>query len=529
MIISRQTQKAFSTSNLKSVSNFINGKFVKSTATRFFDVHNPATGNLLTRVPQSTENELESAVDAAKKAFPTWRDTSVLTRQRKMLDLQYLIRKNLPRIAENIVNEQGKTFEDAKGDVLRGLQVVEQSCSIPSALMGDTLPISSDMTTYTRKEPLGVVAGICPFNFPAMIPLWMFPLAISTGNTMVIKPSERTPGAMNILAELCNEADIPKGVLNVVHGSADTVNFMCDNPDIKAISFVGSDKAGHYIHSKASANGKRVQANLGAKNHGVLMPDADKYKSISQIIGASMGAGGQRCMALSTIILVGEAQNWVSDLVIAAERIKVSGGFEKNVDCGPVISSEAKSRIISLIDSAEKAGAKIELDGRTIKVDSKYTNGNFVGPTIISNVDINMECYQQEIFGPVLLIMKCDNIDEAISVINRNRYGNGTAIFTTSGSTAHKFTSEIEVGQVGVNVPIPVPLPMFSFTGGKASIRGDVNFYGKSGVNFYTQIKTITTSWKKPQQPLIMNYINNIIRHKDNHEKNKDMQMPNVQ
>lgn len=475
---------------------FINGAFVDSKTDRWIDLHNPATGELVTRVPQATPNELKAAADAASIAFKEWRKTSVLTRQRKMLDLQLAIRNNMDRIAENITIEQGKTLADAKGDVLRGLQVVENACSVTSLMLGEILPVSTDMDTYTIREPLGVVGGICPFNFPAMIPLWMFPLAIVTGNTFVIKPSERDPGAMMILAELANEVGIPPGVLNVVHGSVDTVNFICDEPAIKAISFVGSDKAGHYIHSRGSANGKRVQANLGAKNHGVVMADANKNRTINQLVGAGFGAAGQRCMALSTCIMVGKAKEWMPELIEAAKKLKVTGGMEPDADLGPVITPAAKDRIHELIQSGVDEGAELVLDGRNVKMPAKYAKGNFIGPTILTNVTTSMRCYKEEIFGPVLVVLNVDTLDQAIDIINKNPYGNGTAIFTNSGAVARKFQTEVDVGQIGINVPIPVPLPMFSFTGSRGSIRGDVNFYGKNGMNFYTSIKTVTSLWR---------------------------------
>ena len=491
------------------VPNYINGALVQSSATKWFNSYNPATNELISRVPQSTPTELEDAARSASTAFKSWKDTSVLSRQRKMLDLQLLIRDNMKNIANIITLEQGKTLSDAEGDVLRGLQVVEQACSLPTSMLGERLSIAKDMDTYTVKEPLGVVGGICPFNFPAMIPLWMFPLAIAAGNTCIIKPSEKTPGTMMYLAQLATEAGIPAGVLNVVHGGIPTVNFLCDNTNVKALSFVGSDNAGHHIHARGSANGKRVQANLGAKNHGVVLPDASKEKTISQIVGAAFGAAGQRCMALSTVILVGETKDWIPDIVNAARKLKTNGGTERDADLGPVISPESKERILALVQSGKEQGANIVLDGRRIIVENKkgmnYEKGNFVAPTILTNVTSEMTCYKEEIFGPVLLIMNAKTMNEAIKIINRNKYGNGTALFTNSGSAAHKFTSEIEAGQVGINVPIPVPLPMFSFTGSKASIRGDVNFYGKSGINFYTQTKTITSSWKFDEDLIVRN------------------------
>ncbi|TPX32445.1 hypothetical protein SmJEL517_g04458 [Synchytrium microbalum] len=474
---------------------YIGGEFFESQTSKWFELRNPATQELVTMVPQATPQELKHAARSAEDAFKTWKKTSVLTRQRVMLNLQALIRDNMDELAKSITTEQGKTFGDAKGDVLRGLQVVENACGIPTMLLGETLPVSSDMDTYTIRQPLGVVGGITPFNFPAMIPLWMFPPAIACGNTVVIKPSERDPGCMMLLAKLAEEAGVPKGVLNVVHGGVDTVNFICDEPAIKAISFVGSDQAGQYIFARGTATGKRVQANLGAKNHGVIVPDANKNHTLNQLSGAAFGAAGQRCMALSTVVFVGESQKWLPELVERAKKLKVSGGFEPDADLGPLITPQAQKRVEDLIQSAADEGATILLDGRGIKPKG-YEKGNFVGPTIIANVTPSMKCYTEEIFGPVLVCLNADTLDDAIEIINKNPYGNGTAIFTNSGSAARKFQDEIDVGQVGINVPIPVPLPMFSFTGSRGSIRGDLNFYGKSGISFYTQIKTVTALWR---------------------------------
>lgn len=376
-------------------------------------------------------------------------------------------------------------------------EVVEHCCSIPSLQMGETVAnVARDMDTYSLVLPLGVTAGIAPFNFPAMIPLWMFPVAITCGNTMLMKPSERVPGVTMRLMELLNEAGCPPGVVNVIHGQHEAVNFICDAPEIKAVSFVGSDQAGKYIYERASKNGKRVQSNMGAKNHGIVMADANKENTLNQLAGAAFGAAGQRCMALSTSIFVGEAQKWIPDLVERARKLKVDAGDQPGTDLGPVISAQAKERIHSLIESGVKEGAQLILDGRNIKV-SGHEKGYFIGPTILSNVTPNMKCYKEEIFGPVLIILNVDNLDEAIEMVNRNPYGNGTAIFTTNGATARKFVNEIDVGQVGVNVPIPVPLPMFSFTGTRGSFRGDHHFYGKQGVKFYTQTKTITQLWRE--------------------------------
>jgi len=333
-------------------------------------------------------------------------------------------------------------------------------------------------------------------DFPAMIPLWCIPIATVTGNTLILKPSERDPGAAMILAELVQKAGFPEGVVNIVHGAHRTVNFILDEPAIKAISFVGGNKAGEYIFSRGSANGKRVQANLGAKNHAAVLPDCNKNQFLNAVVGAAFGAAGQRCMALSTLVMVGETKEWLPELAERAKSLQVNGGFEEGADLGPVISPQSKARIENLIASAEKEGAKILLDGRGFKP-AKYPNGNWIAPTIITNVTRDMQCYREEIFGPVLVCLNVDTLDEAIDLINSNEYGNGVAIFTRSGPTAETFRRRIEAGQVGINVPIPVPLPMFSFTGNKASIAGGgaSTFYGKPGVNFYTQLKTVTSMW----------------------------------
>jgi len=363
--------------------------------------------------------------------------------------------------------------------------------------MGERIDgVSRDIDTYSIRQPLGVTGGICPFNFPAMIPLWMFPMALVTGNTMVLKPSEKDPGAVTMLAQLAIEAGIPPGVLGVVHGTHDCVNFICDAPEIKAISFVGGNTAGEHIYNRGNANGKRVQANLGAKNHGLVLPDANKNHAINAVVGAAFGAAGQRCMALSAMVMVGESQQWVPEIVEKAKNLKVGPGSAADVDVGPVITPQAKERMESLIQSAADQGATIALDGRGCTVEG-YPDGNFVGPTVVTGVTPEMDIYKEEVFGPVLCVLNSDSLDDAITTINNNEYGNGTAIFTTNGAAARKFQYEIEVGQVGVNVPIPVPLPFFSFTGWKKSMLGDLNFYGKMGVQFFTKTKTITSLWKQ--------------------------------
>ncbi|KXH65609.1 methylmalonate-semialdehyde dehydrogenase [Colletotrichum salicis] len=475
---------------------FLDNKFMTSAATDFIDLHDPATNNLVTRVPQMTTEELQSAVDSAEKAFPKWRAMSVLARQQIMFKFVALIRENWDRLAASITLEQGKTFADARGDVLRGLQVAEAACGAPELLKGEVLEVAKDMETRSYREPLGVVSAICPFNFPAMIPLWCIPIATVTGNTLILKPSERDPGAAMILAELVQKAGFPEGVVNVVHGAHKTVDFILEDPVIKAVSFVGGNKAGEYIFNKGSAHGKRVQANLGAKNHAAVLPDCNKNHFLNSVVGAAFGAAGQRCMALSTLVLVGETKEWLPELAELAKKLKVDGGFEAGADLGPVISPQSKQRIESLIQSAEDEGATILLDGRGYKP-AKYPNGNWVAPTIITNVTPEMKCYTEEIFGPVLVCLNVATLDDAIALINKNEYGNGTAIFTRSGATAEAFRRNIEAGQVGINVPIPVPLPMFSFTGNKKSVAagGANTFYGRPGISFLTQQKTVTSFW----------------------------------
>ncbi|KNZ75655.1 Methylmalonate-semialdehyde dehydrogenase [acylating], mitochondrial [Termitomyces sp. J132] len=464
---------------------------MESKTSEWIDVVDPSTQTLLTRVPHTTSGEFAQAADAAAHAFKTWQKTSVLSRQRIVLNLQQLLRDNADAIANSIVLEQGKTVADAHGDLLRGLQVVETTIGITSTLMGEKIEVSKDMDTYVRKIPLGVCASIAPFNFPAMIPLWTIPMAVVTGNTLILKPSERDPGAAMIIAELCQRAGLPPGVLNVVHGGVNTVNAICDHPEIKAISFVGGDRAGKHIYERGTQNGKRVQA---AKNHAIVMPDANRNLALNSIIGAAFGAAGQRCMALSVAILVGDTQSWLPELLEGAKKLKVNGGFEEGTDLGPLISPAAKQRVVGLISSAENEGGKILLDGRNLSVPA-YPDGNFVGPTVIE-ASTSMRCYKEEIFGPALVVIRASSLDDAIDIINENKYGNGTAIFTQSGATARKFENNVNVGQIGINVPIPVPLPMFSWSGNKASFLGDVGFYGKSGINFYTQNKTTTSLWR---------------------------------
>lgn len=478
-----------------SVKLLINGEFVESKTTQWRNVVNPATQEVLARVPFATPEEVNLAVSNAKQAFKTWRKTPIGTRARIFLKLQQLIRENMKELAALLTAEQGKTLPDAEGDVFRGLEVVEHAASIGNLQLGELANnVANGVDTYTLLQPLGVCAGITPFNFPAMIPLWMFPMAIATGNTFVLKPSEQDPLVTMRLCELALEAGIPPGVLNVVHGGEDVVNAICDHPDIKAISFVGSTKVGTHVYNRASLNGKRVQCMMGAKNHAIVLPDANKEQTLNALAGAAFGAAGQRCMAVSVAVLVGEAQHWIPELVEKAKTLKVSAGTEPGTDVGPLVSCAALSRVEGLIERGVAEGAKLELDGRKPQVPG-YEKGNFVGPTIFSGVKPGMSIYDQEIFGPVLCLVAADSIDEAIAFINANPNGNGTAIFTQSGAAARKFQEDIDVGQVGINVPIPVPVPLFSFSGSRASKLGDLGPYGKQVILFYTQTKTVTARW----------------------------------
>jgi len=489
------SKPAIKSNDAPTVKMLLDGKFVESRSNEWRDVVNPATQEVLAQVPFATDEELDAAVASAKRAYATWKNTPLAARARIMLKLQALVRENMSRIARTLSAEQGKTLADAEGDVFRGLEVVEHACSIGSLQLGEFAEnVAGGVDTYTLRQPIGVCAGITPFNFPAMIPLWMFPMAIVCGNTFVLKPSEQDPLTPMLLAELALEAGVPPGVLNIVHGGKRAVDAICTHPDIAAVSFVGSTAVGTHVYSLASGHGKRVQCMMGAKNHAVIMPDASKEQSLNSLIGATFGAAGQRCMATSVTVLVGEARGWIPDIVAKAKTLKVNAGVEKNSDLGPVVSKQAKQRILALVEDGIQEGAKLELDGRGVKVPG-YEQGNFIGPTIFSSVTPAMKIYTTEIFGPVMVIVSVKTLDEAIALINNNPFGNGTGIFTQSGAAARKFQSEIDVGQVGINVPIPVPVPFFSFTGSRGSKLGDLGPYGKQALQFYTQTKTVTSRW----------------------------------
>ena len=484
-----------SNANVSTVKLLINGEFVESSSREWRDIVNPATQEVLARVPFATADEVDAAIRSAHAAFATWKNTPIGARMRIMLKYQALVREHMPRIAKTLSAEQGKTIPDAEGDIFRGLEVVEHACSIGTLQQGEFAEnVAGSVDTYTLRQPIGVCAGITPFNFPAMIPLWMFPMAIVCGNTFVLKPSEQDPLSTMQLVELAIEAGIPKGVLNVVHGGKDVVDALCTHELVKAISFVGSTAVGTHVYRLGSEHGKRVQSMMGAKNHAVVLPDANREQTLNALAGAGFGAAGQRCMATSVVVLVGASQQWLPDLVEKAKTLKVNAGNEAGTDIGPVVSRTAKQRILGLIEAGVKEGATLDLDGRGVKV-SGYEEGNFIGPTIFSDVTTEMEIYRTEIFGPVLVVLSVPTLDDAIALVNRNPMGNGVGLFTQSGAAARKFQSEIDVGQVGINIPIPVPVPFFSFTGSRGSKLGDLGPYGKQVVQFYTQTKTVTARW----------------------------------
>src|SRR5277367_775398 len=416
------TQSAALSQRLPTVKMLLDGKFIDSITGEWHDVINPATQEILAQVPFATDDEINAAIASAKQAFKTWKNTPLATRARIMLKLQALVREHMSRIAHTLSAEQGKTLADAEGDVFRGLEVVEHACSIGSLQLGEFAEnVAGGVDTYTLRQPIGVCAGITPFNFPAMIALWMFPMAIVCGNTFVLKPSEQDPMTPMLLAELALQAGVPPGVLNIIHGGKRAVDALCSHPDIVAVSFVGSTAVGTHVYSLASQHGKRVQCMMGAKNHAVVMPDANKEQSLNALVGATFGAAGQRCMATSVTVLVGEAQKWIPDIVAKAKGLKVSAGVEKGADLGPVVSKNAKHRILGLVEDGIKEGAKLELDGRGIKVPG-YEQGNLIGPTIFSGVTPQMKIYTTEIFGPVMVIVAVDTLDEAIALVNDNPF-----------------------------------------------------------------------------------------------------------
>ncbi|EAQ32134.1 CoA-acylating methylmalonate-semialdehyde dehydrogenase [Idiomarina baltica] len=479
----------------KKVPLYIDGEFRASKAESWIPVTNPATQEVIAEAPCATQDEMEAAVASAREAFKTWKEVPVSERARVMMRYQALLKEHQEEIAEILAQETGKTFEDAKGDVWRGIEVVEQAANIPSLMMGETVEnVARSIDSYSYIQPLGICAGITPFNFPAMIPLWMFPMAIACGNTFILKPSEQDPLTPTRLVELFEQAGAPKGVLQVIHGGKDQVDFVLDHPEIHALSFVGSVPVAEYIYRRGTENGKRVQAFAGAKNHCVIMPDANKQQVINNLVGASVGAAGQRCMAISVAVFVGAAKEWIPEVAEAIAKVRPGAWNDENAAYGPVISPQAKERIEQMITDGENEGAKLLVDGRGCTVEG-LPDGNWVGATVFSEVTADMDIYKKEVFGPVLSMMEVEDLDDALTLVNNNPYGNGTSIFTSNGAAARKYQHEVTVGQVGINIPIPVPLPFFSFTGWKRSFFGDLHAYGKQAIRFYTETKTVTARW----------------------------------
>ena len=478
---------------LDTVPFWIGGKPVSSSS-RYGDVFNPATGQVTKRVCFANDKTIDEAVKAAAAAFPEWRDTPPLRRARIMQEFLALLKKNQKPLAEIVSDEHGKVLADAMGSVQRGIEVVEFACGIPHLLKGEySENVGTQVDTHTLRQPVGVCAGITPFNFPVMVPLWMFPMAIACGNTFILKPSEKVPSASVRMAELFKEAGLPDGVLNVVHGDKVAVDSILNHPGIHAVSFVGSTPIAKYIYETAARHGKRVQALGGAKNHAVVLPDADLEFAADALIGAAYGSAGERCMAISAVVAVGAAGDPLIRLLEQkAKAIKLG------VDMGPLVTGQHRDKVASYIEQGVKEGAKLVVDARK---QSMPKEGFYLGTSLFDHVTPNMEVYKNEIFGPVLVVLRADTLEEAIAMINRNPYANGTAIFTESGGAARRFAAEIQVGMVGINVPIPVPVAFYSFGGWKSSLFGDLHVHGTEAIKFYTRTKAITTRWPHQDTP----------------------------
>ncbi|MXN64783.1 CoA-acylating methylmalonate-semialdehyde dehydrogenase [Stappia sp. GBMRC 2046] len=482
---------------MQTITNAIGGARVESRSGRTAPVFNPATGEQSGVVGLSSASEVEEAIATAKAAFPAWRDTPPLKRARMMFRFKELLSENADKIARAISAEHGKTHDDALGEVARGIEVVEFACGIPHLLKGEfARNVGPAIDSYSDRQPLGVVAGITPFNFPAMVPLWMYPVSVACGNTFILKPSERDPSAAMVVYDLFAEAGFPEGVLNVVHGDKEAVDTLLTHPDVKAISFVGSTPIAEYVYSTGTAHGKRVQALGGAKNHMIVMPDADMNQVADALMGAGYGSAGERCMAVSVAVPIGEetADKLVEKLTPRVQSLKIGPSTDTDAEMGPVITKAHQQKVLGYIDQGEKEGAELVVDGRGFNLQG-YEGGYFVGGTLFDRVTKDMTIYKEEIFGPVLSVVRAKDYDEAVDLINTHEYGNGTAIFTRDGDAARAFADRIEVGMVGVNVPIPVPVAYFSFGGWKRSLFGDHSIYGPEGIRFNTRLKTITSRW----------------------------------
>jgi len=482
---------------IETLQHYINGQRVAGTSGRHADIYNPALGTVKARVPLATAEEVARAVEAAKAAFPVWAAATPLKRARVMSKFKELLEDHAAELAAIVTSEHGKVLDDAMGEVTRGLEVVEFACGGPHLLKGEVSEnVGTNVDSHSLRQPLGVVAGITPFNFPVMVPMWMFPVAIACGNTFILKPSERDPSASMMVADLFKQAGLPDGVFNVVHGDKTAVDALLTHPDVQAISFVGSTPIARYIYSTGAAHGKRVQALGGAKNHMVIMPDADMDKAVDALMGAAYGSAGERCMAISVAVAVTDA---VGDELVKrlSERIatmKVGPGTDPKAHMGPLVTREHRDRVKGYVDIGVEEGATLVVDGRPYK-DPQSPEGFFLGASLFDNVKPHMRIYKEEIFGPVLSIVRVPNYRAAVDLINAHEFGNGTAIFTRDGDSARAFAHEIQVGMVGVNVPIPVPMAFHSFGGWKNSLFGDHHMHGPEGVRFYTRLKTITTRW----------------------------------
>ena len=478
------------------IQHYINGKIYKGSSSRKGKVFNPATGAQESEVILGTKSDLDHAVENAKEAFEKWSQVTPLQRARIIFKYKELIEKNYDELTKLIVSEHGKVYEDAKGSLTRGLEIVEFACGIPQMLKGEfTENVGTNIDSWSMRQPLGVCAGITPFNFPAMVPMWMFPMAIACGNTFILKPSEKDPSCSIRLAQLFSEAGLPNGVLNVVNGDKEVVDSILTNKDIKAVSFVGSTPIAKYIYENAAKNEKRVQALGGAKNHCVVMPDCDMDQAVNGLMGAAYGSAGERCMAQSVAVAVGGiGDKLVEKLSKKVEALKVGPGLDKNSEMGPLVTKEHLEKVRGYVDLGVKEGAKLVVDGRDIKLQG-YENGFFIGGCLFDNVTKNMRIYNEEIFGPVLSVVRVKDFNDAIQLINDHEFGNGTSVYTRDGDVGRTFANKIKVGMVGINIPIPVPVAFHSFGGWKRSLFGDLHMHGPEGVKFYTKLKTITSRW----------------------------------
>jgi malonate-semialdehyde dehydrogenase (acetylating)/methylmalonate-semialdehyde dehydrogenase len=482
---------------VRDIRHFIDGQSVEGKSGRFGDVFNPNTGEVQARVALATDAEVDAAVKSALAAFEDWQAVNPQRRARVMFEFKRLVEARIEELAELLSSEHGKVIADARGDVQRGLDVIEYACGIPQALKGEyTLGAGPGIDVYSMRQPLGVVAGITPFNFPAMIPMWMFGMAIAAGNTFILKPSERDPSVPVRLGELMLEAGAPKGVLNVLNGDKVAVDAILNHPMIQAVSFVGSSDIAHYVYQTGAANGKRVQAMGGAKNHGIVLPDADMAGTVKDLVGAAFGSAGERCMALPVVVPVGKktADELRERLIAEIPTLKVGVSTDKDAHYGPMVTAAQKNRVLNWIETGIKEGSELVVDGRDFKLQG-HENGFFVGPTLLDHVKPEMSSYREEIFGPVLQIVRAETFEEALSLPSKHQYGNGVAIFTQNGRAARDFAGRVNVGMVGINVPIPVPVAYHTFGGWKRSAFGDINQHGMEGLRFWTKTKTVTARW----------------------------------